>query len=81
METATYNRHKIALDIQDACNMRAIARELVKVVDAAMEECRSTEATWRDAAVVLMINKLESLSHSERDFSRAYTECKAKVAS
>jgi hypothetical protein len=67
------------LAIQDAVNMRAIARELVKVVDDAMEECRSTEATWRDAAVVLLINKLESLSHSESEFNRAYTECQTKA--
>lgn len=31
----TYNRFQVALDIQDAGNLRAIAREFVKVVDAA----------------------------------------------
>lgn len=68
----TYNRFQVALDIQDAGNMRAIVREFVRVVDDAMEELKSTTAVWDDAAVVLMVNKLESLSRSEDRFSAAY---------
>ena len=70
-----FNRFKEALAVQDAGNMRAIARLFVKVVDAAMEETKSTTATWDDAAVVLMVNKLESLSRSEARFSAAYKLC------
>jgi hypothetical protein len=76
---AEYNRFQVALDIQDACNMRAIAREFVKVVDAAHAETQNTGETWNDPAVVLMVNKLESLSRSEATFSAAYVACQAKA--
>src|SRR5260370_42317259 len=68
----TFNRFKLALDIQNAGNLRAIAREFVRVVDDAMAETQSTTATRDDAAVVLMVNKMESLCRSEDRFSAAY---------
>ena len=74
-----YNRHRVAIEIQDAGNLRAIAREFVKVVDAASDETRSTEATWRDAAVVLLANKIESLTRSEERFGQAYADCIARA--
>ena len=76
-----YNRHKIAIDVQDAVNLRALAREFVKVVDDAMEETRSTEGTWGDAAVRLFVNKFESLCRSDAMFDAAYRECKRRAAS
>jgi hypothetical protein len=74
-----YDRHQVALDVQDAVNLRALAREFVKVVDTAMGENRSTEATWSDPAVVLFVNKFESLCRSEANFSEAYAVCLAKA--
>jgi hypothetical protein len=74
-----YNRHKIALEIQDACNLRALAREFVKIVDAADAESTGTEATWADAAVRLFVSKFESLCYSSDNFSKAYDECVAKA--
>ena len=73
-----YNRFKVALEIQDAGNLRALAREFVKVVDAAMVDTQSTEATWRDPAVVLFVNKFESLSNATEhpNFSNAYDVCR-----
>ncbi|WP_316207461.1 hypothetical protein [Bradyrhizobium sp. SZCCHNR3118] len=78
---ATYNRHKVAIDVQDAVNLRALAREFVKVVDQAMEEHKSTEATYSDPAVVMFVNKLESLVHSnwQLRFEAAYKTCQEKV--
>jgi hypothetical protein len=72
-----YNRFKVALDIQDAGNLKAIAREFVKVVDAAHEETKSTRDTWNDPAVVLLVNKLCSLTCADQFlvFSRAYDFC------
>ena len=67
-----FNRFQLALDVQNAGNLRAIAREFVRVVDQAMEDTQSTVATWEDAAVVLFVNKMESLCHSEARFSAAY---------
>jgi hypothetical protein len=77
--TDNYNRFQVALDIQDAGNLRAIAREFVRVVDDAMAETQSTTATWDDAAVVLMVNKMESLTRSEARFSAAYALAKERA--
>jgi hypothetical protein len=76
---ATYNRHKVAIEVQDAGNLRALAREFVKVVDTASDATQSTEATWSDAAVVMFVNKFESLCHSEERFSAAYKVCQEKA--
>jgi len=75
----TYNRHKVAIEVQDAGNLRALAREFVKVVDTAMEATQSTTATWDDPAVVLFVNKFESLCRSEERFSAAYKMCMEKA--
>jgi hypothetical protein len=74
-----YNRFKTALEIQDGGNLRAIAREFVRVVDDAMAETQSTTATWDDAAVVLVVNKMESLCRSEARFSAAYSLAKERA--
>lgn len=76
----TYNRFQVAIGIQDAGNLRAIAREFVKVVDAATEENRSTVETWSDAAVVMFVEKLESLCRSQERFSAAYKLCLERAA-
>lgn len=74
-----YDRFQSAIDIQDAGNMRAIAREFIRAVDAAMHETGSTTQTWADPAVVLLVNKLESLSRSEANFSAAYDACRKRA--
>jgi hypothetical protein len=76
----TYNRFKVAIEIQDACNMRAIAREFVKVVDAAHAETKDTSKTWADPAVVLLVNKLESLARSNDRLALAYDACHNRSA-
>jgi len=68
------NRYQIALDIQDACNLRAVARELVKAVDAAAN-AGGTDASYCDPAVVLIVGKIESLVSSETRFADAWDEC------
>lgn len=74
-ERVAKDRFRVALDIQDAGNMQAIAREFVRVVDAAMEEVKATTLVWEDAAVRLFVNKLESLARSEANYGAAYVEC------
>ncbi|MET4190610.1 MULTISPECIES: hypothetical protein [unclassified Bradyrhizobium] len=74
----TYNRHKVALDVQDAVNLRALAREFVKVVDHAAAELNSTVALVDDPAVILFVNKFESLCRSDARFSAAYAACTEK---
>jgi hypothetical protein len=74
-----YNRFDTALFVQNACNLRAIARELVKAADEACEQGGGTAASYIDPAVVLIVNKLESLTHSEQNFSAAYAACQAQA--
>jgi len=76
-----YNRHKIALEVQDAVNLRALAREFVKIGDQAAEETKSTSATWSDPAVVLFVNKFESLCGSAESFSEVYAVCQDRANS
>ncbi|MGY8663345.1 hypothetical protein Q3C01_13345 [Bradyrhizobium sp. UFLA05-109] len=78
-DRANYNRYKVACEVQDVGNLRALAREFVKVVERASEETQSTEATWHDDAVTLFVNKLENLCNSERRFSEVYANCKKKM--
>lgn len=78
-DKATYNRHKAALDVQNAVNLRAMAREFVKVVDSAGDELKSTRAIWEDAAVRLFVNKFESLVRSEANYSQAHQICTEKA--
>lgn len=73
--SAEYDRFRIAIDVQDAGNLKALAREFVRVVDAATDATQSTTATWDDPAVVLFVNKFESLTRSEQRFSAAYKAC------
>ena len=73
--SAEYDRFRVAIDIQNAGNLRALARAFVRVVDAAPDETQSTTAAWDDAAVVLFVNKFESLTRSEQRFSAAYKAC------
>lgn len=73
------NRFQTAIDVQNAGNLRALAREFVRVVDDAMAETQSTTATWEDAAVRLFVNKFESLCHSEANYSAAYAECRRRA--
>lgn len=77
-----FNRFKTALQVQDAGNLRALAREFVKVVDDADNELHSTRAVWEDPAVVLFVNKFESLSHSNWNdrFTEAYRACQERTA-
>jgi len=75
-----YNRHEVALEVQNAVNLRALAREFVKVVDQAAEESKSTSATWADPAVVLFVSKFESLCGSANGFGEAYAVCKDRMS-
>lgn len=70
-------RFEVALYLQDAVNLRAIARELVRAADEAADE-GGTSFSYRDAAVILIVNKIESLVRSNEgdNYSAAYDYCK-----
>jgi hypothetical protein len=73
-----YNRFKVALEVQDAVNLRALAREFVKVVDTASDG-KPTKDVWDDAAVVLFVNKFETLCRSDARFGASYRVCREEV--
>jgi hypothetical protein len=68
------NRFKQAIDVQDGVNLRAIARLLVRAADEAAD-AGGTDASYSDPAVVLIVNKIESLVHSSERFADAWSEC------
>jgi len=66
-----------ALFVQDAGNLRAIARLLVAAADYAADR-GGTQASWNDPAVILIVDKLMSLTPLRGDaraYSRAYSAC------
>jgi hypothetical protein len=73
------NFYKLALEVQDAVNLRAIARLLVQAADAAADKA-GTQASYDDPAVILIVNKIESLVNSSWRFDGAYHECKRRVS-
>jgi hypothetical protein len=75
------NRFKTALELQDAVNIRAIARELVKAADAAAAD--NSFPLSEDAAIILIVGKLESMVFSEQGqrFSVAYGQCQERAQS
>ena len=68
------NIYKAAMDVQDACNLRAIARLLVEAADKA-------NGQYDDPAVILITSKIESLVHAEEGlrFSKAWDVCMEKA--
>lgn len=79
MATPSYpNRFKTALELQDACNLRAIARKLVEAADQAAD-AGGTQASYNDPAVILIVDKIESLVRSQdvKRLNEAWDCCKA----
>lgn len=70
-----------AMFVQDAVNLRAIARLLVAAADYAADNLGGTQASYEYAPVVMIVDKLQSLCHSDRQeiYSRAYHECRGVV--
>jgi hypothetical protein len=74
-----YDRFKEARDLQSGCNPSGIARELVRIIAAAMNDpaCKGTDDVRNDAAVITTIDKLQSLCL--RDAIPAHSECRIRV--
>jgi hypothetical protein len=75
----TYDRFAVALEIQDACNLHAVSRELVKVVAAAA--LAGGPDVTDDPAVILVVSKIESLVRSgyRMRFADAWDTCQRHV--
>lgn len=65
-----------AIDIQDACNPRAVARFYVRITDLLADEhnIRGTDELRKHPAVVLTAHKLADLSQSASLSCHAYYE-------
>lgn len=68
------NIYQDAIDVQDAVNLRAIARLLVTAADKAAD-AGGTAASYCDPAVVLIVSKIEALVLSSDRFCIAWKEC------
>ncbi len=77
------NMYKTAIQIQDACNLQAVARELVKVIDTGVkaEGHIDTQSINEHPVVKLIVDKLADLANirSYESFCEAYDVCKMKA--
>lgn len=77
------NRFKEAIGVQNAGNLRGIARSFVEVCDDAMYELQATTAVWRDPAVILFAAKIAELTGcglcNDEVYSKAYRVCREKA--
>lgn len=74
------NRFKTALDIQDACNLTALAGVFHKMCLEVLHESKSTIEVTKDPAVIIMVDKINDLL-GRPDFDavgKAYDECHKK---
>jgi len=71
------NQYRLALEVQDAVNLRAIARLLVAAADVAAD-AGGTRASYDDPAVILIVSKIESLVRSQESmrFQIAFENCR-----
>ena len=71
------NRYKTALDIQDACNLTAVAGMFHRMCLEVLEETGSTMAVARDPAILWMLDKMCDLTGRPdgREMDRAYLQC------
>jgi hypothetical protein len=71
------NRFKTALDIQDACNLTALAGVFHKMCLEVLHESQSTIQVTKDPAIIIMVDKINDLL-GRPDFDaigKAWTAC------
>lgn len=67
-------RCRSARDLQNACNLRAVARELVRLSDEAFFECLNTDKVKQDPAVIMTVAKLADMVGLSYEYPRAAEE-------
>lgn len=74
---------RLALDVQDACNLSGVVKTFATVLDTlwtdAHERGKGTDWVNTHPVTVLFVNKLESLTHSDDRFRHAYEWCKEQA--
>ena len=75
------NRYKTALDIQDACNLTAVAGEFHRRCLEVLKETGSTEAVAKDPAILWILDKMCDLTGRPdyQEMDRAYLQCHEKA--
>ena len=71
------SRYKVALEIQDACNLTAVAGEFHRRCLEVLHETGSTEAVAKDPAILWILDKMCDLTGRPdyREMDRAYLQC------
>ena len=71
------NRFKTALEIQDACNLTAVAGIFHKMCLDVLHETHSTSAVAEDPAIIWVVDKIHDLVHRPEGevLSKAYDYC------
>ena len=71
------NRFKTALEIQDACNLTAVAGLFHKMCLEVLHETNSTEAVAHDSAILWMLDKMCDLTGrpESEEMTKAYLIC------
>jgi hypothetical protein len=71
------NRYETALEIQDSCNLTAVAGVFHKMCLEVLEETHSTQAVTEDPAILWMVDKIHDLVHrpDRETMSKAYDFC------
>jgi len=71
------NRFKTALEIQDACNLTAVAGIFHKTCLEILDETHSTVEVTKDPAVIWMVDKIHDMVHRPEgeELTKAYNLC------
>lgn len=71
------NRFKLALEVQDACNITAVAALFHSVCQEVLHETRDTAAVAKDPAVLWILDKMNDLTGRPEtvEMDRAYLIC------
>lgn len=74
--------YKLAITVQDACNLSGVVHSLAELLPRIREEpdCTGTDFVNSHPLVVMYVNKLSALSNAEEElvFGTAYAECKKR---
>jgi len=71
------NRYQKALQVQDACNLTAVAGLFHEVCLEVLREGRGTDAPCKDPAVLMILDKINDLVGRPEDaeYNKAFCDC------
>ena len=71
------NRYKRALEIQDACNLTAVAGVFHEICLEVLREGRGTDSVCKDPAVLMVLDKMNDLvgRPDVAEYNKIYCAC------